>query len=259
MDARHGGIEAPSGDLGLVVIRSDGQREAAPTIGGTGPTLLRAVHQQPIGYEHGQVPAHELSWREIARYGLPHAGLPPVVRDWRARNARHLLRGMWKVAAARIAGVSNLYGALSLRVILGSGVEVDLGLVSMRVVTTVGCGFIVDAFQNLVELETMKYHGLGTGVTAEAAGDTALVTELTTEYTGNVRATGTTTEASALVYRTVATNTLDGTPGAALREHGVFSADSAGVLLDRTLFAAITLVSGDGLQSTYDLTLTAGS
>lgn len=134
----------------------------------------------------------------------------------------------------------------------------DYGMVGNKVVTTVGVGFIVDAFQNSVELENMKYHGLGTGSTAEAVGDSALVTELTTEYTGNVRATGTTTEASATVYETVATNTLDGTPGAALREHGVFSASSSGVLLDRTVYSAITLSSGDGLQSTYDLTCSAG-
>jgi hypothetical protein len=105
----------------------------------------------------------------------------------------------------------------------------------------------------------MKYHGLGTGSTAEANGDTALVTELTTEYNPNsTRATGTTTEASATVFESVATNTLDGTPGAALREHGLFSASSAGVLWDRTVFAAITLSSGDGLQSTYDMTASAG-
>lgn len=119
-------------------------------------------------------------------------------------------------------------------------------------------GYIVDAFQNIVELENMKYHGLGTGSTAENQTDTALVTELTTEYTGNVRATGTTTETSANIYSTVATNTLDGTPGAALREHGIFSASTVGVLLDRSVYGAITLSSGDSLQSTYNLTLTAG-
>lgn len=134
----------------------------------------------------------------------------------------------------------------------------DYGEVGHKVVTDVGVGFIVDAFQNSVELETMKYHGLGTGSTAENQTDTALVTELTTEYTSNVRATGTTAEgASANIYSTVATNTLDGTPGAALREHGVFSANAAGVLLDRTVYSAITLSSGDSLQSTYQLTLSA--
>lgn len=138
----------------------------------------------------------------------------------------------------------------------------DYGVVGRKVVTDAGVAFIVDAFQNTKELENLKYHALGTGSTAEAAGDTALVTELTTEYTGNVRATGTTAEgASANIYSTVATNTLDGTPGTALREHGIFdqAATGGGTLLDRTVFAAITLSSGDGLQSTYQLTLTSGS
>ena len=135
----------------------------------------------------------------------------------------------------------------------------DHGLVSKKVVTTVGVGYIVDAFQNSTELENMKYHGLGTGTNAEASGDTTLQTELTTEYTGNVRATGTTTENAANIYETVATNTLDsGTP--AVTEHGVFSASSSGVLLDRSIFSAINLVgaNGDAIQSTYRLTLTAG-
>lgn len=136
----------------------------------------------------------------------------------------------------------------------------EYGVVCHKLVTDTGVGFIVDAFQNSVEVENMKYHGLGTGSTAENQTDSALVTELTTEYTGNVRATGTTTEgATANIYKTVATNTLDsGTPN--LREHGVFSASSAGVLLDRSVFASINLdgTAGDGLQSTYQLTFSAG-
>lgn len=172
----------------------------------------------------------------------------------------------------RISSVAVFESELRLRVLRGLGlakaglidprdvVEEDYGLVSKRVVTTVGAGFIIDAFQNIVEIENMKYHALGTGVTAEAVGDSALVTELTTEYTANVRATGTTTEFSPLVYQTVATNTLDsGAP--VIREHGVFSASAAGVLLDRSLFGAITLdgANGDGLTSDYRFTITAGS
>jgi len=135
----------------------------------------------------------------------------------------------------------------------------DYGIVSKKVVTDAGVAYIVDAFQNSTELENMKYHGLGTGTTAEAAAQTTLVTELTTEYTGNVRATGTTTENAANIYETVATNTLDsGTP--AVTEHAVFSASSSGTMLDRSLFSAINLVgaNGDALQTTYRLTFTSG-
>ncbi len=133
------------------------------------------------------------------------------------------------------------------------------GWVGWKVITTAGVGFLVDAWQNSVELEVLKYHSLGTGSTAEASADVALVTELTTEYTGNVRATGSLTEgASANIFRTLGTNTLDGTPGASLREHGVHSADAAGTLWDRTVYGAITLSSGDSLASTYDMTASAG-
>ena len=136
----------------------------------------------------------------------------------------------------------------------------DYGVVSHKVVTTAGVNFLVDAFQNTTEVENFKFHGIGTGTNAEAIGDTALQTELTTEYTGNVRATGSQTEgASANIYRTVGTNTLDsGTP--AITEHGLFSASSAGTLWDRSIFSAINLVgaNGDGLQTTYDGTFAAG-
>ena len=94
----------------------------------------------------------------------------------------------------------------------GRGLVEDYGIVSRKVVTTAGVGFIVDAAQNLTELENMKYHGLGTNNTAESASDTTLNTELTTAYNpDNTRATGTTTEgASANIYKNVGTNTVDG-------------------------------------------------
>jgi len=139
---------------------------------------------------------------------------------------------------------------------------IDYGVVSRRVVTTAGVNFIVDAFQNSVEVENLKYHGYGTGGGAEAAANTALTTELTTEYaTDNVRPTGTTTEgASANIYRTVAT--LDPDADVAITEHGIFSqaATGGGTLLDRSLFSVINLsgAGGDTLETTYDLTFTAG-
>lgn len=141
------------------------------------------------------------------------------------------------------------------------GDVVDFGLISTRLVTDNGVGYIVDAFQNLTELENMKYHGYGTGTTAEAQGDSALVTELTTQYNpDSTRPTGTTTEgASANIYRTVATLSPDSGGTIAITEHGIFSATSAGVLLDRSKFSAINLVAGsDSLQTTYELTCTAG-
>lgn len=204
-------------------------------------------------------PAKELSLLEIARHGMPWPGNSADVNRWRLKNFRYLWSGLWRVMLARIFRLANFYGALSLSVIRKDGKVVDLGLASLRVVTDTGVAFIVDAFQNIVELEIMKFHGIGTTNTAENQTQTALAAELTTVYNpDNTRATGTTIEgATANVYRTVGTNTVDG--AAAIVEHGIFSqaATGGGVMIDRSIFTVVNLASGDSLQSTYDLTFAA--
>ena len=198
---------------------------------------------------------------DVVRGGLPSSSQPTDINGWRKRNAIKLLRGVPRLTIARALGLPHYYGALHLKVFRGDGRIEDLGLVGLKLVTTAGVNFIVDAFQNTTEVENMKFHGFGTGTNSEATGDTALQTELTTQYaTDNTRPTGTTTEgASANIYRTVATLAPDA--NVAITEHGVFSqaATGGGTLLDRTVFSAVNLVGGsDSLQVTYDLTFSAG-
>ncbi len=200
----------------------------------------------------------------VRRYGLPHRAECDEVNEYRARNLPNLWRGVRRVKLAKALHLPHMHGSLFAKVIRGDGSVLDLGLISMRVVTDAGVGYIVDAFQNTVELENMKYHGFGTGGAAEAVGNTALTTELTTQYASdNTRPTGTTTEgATANIYRTVATLSPDSGGTIAITEHGVFSqaATGGGVLLDRSLFSAVNLTAGsDSLQVTYDLTFTSGS
>lgn len=184
----------------------------------------------------------------------------PGIRAWKRTNYRRVLTGAEKIRTALALDIPTFWGALHAKVIRANGDEENYGLVSLRVVTTAGVNFIVDAFQNLVELETLKYHGIGTGTTAEAVGDTALVTELTTQYNpDNTRATGTLAEgAGANVFRSVGTNAVDAT--VAITEQGMFSqaATGGGTLLDRSVFSALNLVSGDSLQTTYDFTVSSG-
>ncbi len=135
----------------------------------------------------------KVSLRKILSYAMPNTGNREV-DTYRFRNFVNVCRGLLTIAIAKAVGAPTMFGVLSMQIIRANGDIVDLGVVSTRVVTTTGCGFIVDAFQNLVELENMKYHGYGTGSNAEAAGNTALHTELTTQYASdNVRPTGTTT------------------------------------------------------------------
>ncbi len=189
----------------------------------------------------------------------PKRGNTEYARDWRADNAKSVRRQAKRLHRVERLHLPTLHGSLYLTAV-HDGQTHDLGLASLRVVTNNGVGFIVDAFQNLVELENMKFHGIGTGTNAEAAADSALQTELTTQYNpDSTRATGTTTEAAANIYQTVATNSVDAT--VALTEHGIFTqaATGGGVLLDRSVFSAVNLVSGDSLATDYRLTVVAGS
>lgn len=226
------GISAPSGALGLRVLK----------------------------------PTHrELTLGEIRRFGLPGREQPAEVNRWRLANRANLWRGARRVLAARALRLPHMYGSLFLEVLRSDGTVVDLGLASMRVVTTVGVKFICDDLNNsTTDCSTFKFHGFGTGTNAEAASDTTLQTELTTQYaTDSTRPTG--TQGSATVstnatYTTVATLSPDSGGTLAITEHGIFSASSSGTLLDRSVFSAVNLVAGsDSLQATYVYTLNAGS
>lgn len=179
---------------------------------------------------------------------------------WRLRNLPNRLRAVPALLVARtvgrLVGLVWMESELRARLFQPDGTVIDYGVVSRRVVTTVGVGFLVDAFQNLVELELMKYQASGTGIVAEAVGDTALGAEATTITD---RATGSQTEgASANIYKSVATQTYTGT--AAITEHGLLSVvtEGAGVLWDRSVFAALNVENLSAIEWTYQLTCNAG-
>lgn len=155
-------------------------------------------------------------------------------------------------AALPFRGDITPVGRLYARAIRAGGRVEDLGLVCTKVVTTAGVNFLVDAFQGLTEPEDFKYHGSGTGTTAESAAQTALVTEVATRAIGSQ-----TVGASANIYRTVGTINYSG--AFAITEHGIFSASSTGTMLDRSVFSAINVISGDAIEFTYELTLPSGS
>jgi hypothetical protein len=128
----------------------------------------------------------------------------------------------------------------------------DVGLVSRNKVTTAFRDNIVD---NLVTDTTAfgdyKFHEVGTSNQAEANTDTALITT-----TGIARVAGTQVEASANVYRSVATITADATE--VWQEHGIFNIVTAGVLMDRSLVSpTASVVASDNVQFTYEITFNA--
>lgn len=183
------------------------------------------------------------------------------LRRYKERNLPNVLRGLEKLRLAEQHGLSTFMGTLGLALVRRDGDVLDFGLASARVVTTAGVNYLVDCLQGSVEPEILKYHGFGTGTNAEAVGDTALQTEVTTGLNpDNTRATGSLGEgASANVFRTVGTSTFDAS--LAITEHGLFNqaATGGGTMLDRSVFAAVNVVATDQIQGTYDFTITAGS
>lgn len=242
----HGGVQAPSGGLGLVLQRASGARQ--------------------IVHAESRWPTIVPSLMDVHLHGRPQPGLPREVNAWRRSNARHLWRGVRRVFTARALKLPHFYGQVWLSVLRGDGTVLDLGLASLRLVTTAGVVYLAaDIAGGANDSNLFKFHGFGTGTTAEAVGDTALVTELTTQYaTDNVRPTG--SQASATVstnatYTTVATLSPDTGGTIAVTEHGIFTqaATGGGTLLDRSVFSAVNLVAGsDSLQATYVLTLSSG-
>ena len=130
----------------------------------------------------------------------------------------------------------------------------DYGVISRKKVTG---AFVTDIVANMVTDTTAfgdyKYHDCGTGSTAEANTQTALVTPF-----GGARVAGTQVAggtATAPTYTSVATISFTST--LAIVEHAIFNASTVGTMLDRSLFAAINVVSGDSIQFSYILTINA--
>ena len=137
---------------------------------------------------------------------------------------------------------------------LGYGHIADHGVIATKKVTTAFRDYLVDSLQDssTYPLDAFSYHGCGTGTTAEANTQTALVTEVGSRVDGS-QTEGTT----ANIYKTVATLTPGGTY--AVTEHGVFSASSSGTMMDRSVFSAINVTSADSIEFTYECTFSAES
>lgn len=117
-----------------------------------------------------------------------------------------------------------------------------------NMVVTVGKNHIADQMAAKAEA-AMSHMAVGTGTTAAAAAQTALVTEL---------------DRNALTSKTKTDNTVtyvgdwaagDGT--GAITEAGIFNSASAGTMLCRTTFAVINKGAGDSLTLTWILTFSS--
>lgn len=173
-----------------------------------------------------------------------------VLEDLAARAVSFAVTGVPGQAFGRIRAEGRLDAVL-----IRNGERIDLGCLGRRVVTTAGVNYMRDDFAagaGSADISNFKFHDSGIGTTAEAIGDTALVTP-----TGDARVSGTQDNSVAKTYKSVATISYAVTK--AVTEHGLFSASTVGTLWDRTVFAAINVTGGsDSIQFTYTLTINDG-
>jgi len=122
-------------------------------------------------------------------------------------------------------------------------------------VTNAGVNFLVDDWDaDSLNISDMNFHDSGVGIVAAAVGDTALGTA----SGPTTRATGTKSQPSANIIRSV--GTISYTSTLAITEWGLFNTASRATvnLWDRKVFAAINVSSGDSIQFTYSLTVNSG-
>lgn len=176
-----------------------------------------------------------------------------------ALRGRLAAKGFWRgLHGSGILGIGRVYAS----VFRGAGGIEHFGLLGTKSITNAAVTYLRDDFNNAsggADVSLFNFHGCGTGTNAENVTDTALQTESTTALNpDSTRATGTRSVPGSNQYASVGTLTFDA--GAAVTEHGVFttSGTGTGTMWDRTQFTAINVLSGDSIQFTYTVTLTAG-
>lgn len=122
-----------------------------------------------------------------------------------------------------------------------------------NLVTNAGKAGVASRINGAGSEAAFTYIAIGIGTTAAAAGDTALQTEITTNGGQRAAATAsrTTTDVTNDTARLVLTFNFTGS--FAVTEAGALNASSSGVLLNRQVFSAVNVASGDSLQITIDI------
>lgn len=118
-------------------------------------------------------------------------------------------------------------------------------------ISDAGFDFIANSIGNRAATgatAAMGWIAVGTGSTAFASAQTALVTELNRQAATYSHTAGTKVFSFSASYAA-------GTATGAITEAGVFNASSAGTMLDRVTFAVINKGSDDSLTQTFTFTM----
>lgn len=118
-----------------------------------------------------------------------------------------------------------------------------------NIIVNVGFDFISDAIGKATSRPgVMGFIAVGTGTTAAAASQSALVTELKRNAATFAHTVGTKTFTFTAQYAA-------GDATGAITEAGVFNAASAGIMLDRVVFPVVNKGADDSLTAVFTFTM----
>ena len=118
-----------------------------------------------------------------------------------------------------------------------------------NIIVNVGFDFIADAIGKAASRPAvMGFIALGTGTTAAAATQSALVTEIDRNAATYAHTAGTKTF-------TFSADFLAGDSTGALTEAGVFNAATGGIMLDRVVFPVVNKGADDSLTAVFTFTM----
>lgn len=121
-----------------------------------------------------------------------------------------------------------------------------------NLVVNTGLAFVISRMVGTSKA-VMSHMGIGSGTTAAAAGDTALVSQLGSRVSlTSTTISGTNNEKVVYVASFGA-----GVGTGAVTEAGVFNASTSGDMLCRTVFAVVNKAADDTMQITWTITMSA--
>ena len=120
-----------------------------------------------------------------------------------------------------------------------------------NLITNAGFAALASRLNGAGSEAAFTFIGIGTGTTAANVSDTALESEITTG--GGSRAAATASRVTTDVTNDTAqlVLTFNFTASFSVTETGVLNAASSGTLLNRQVFTAVAVTSGDSLQITH--------
>ncbi len=141
----------------------------------------------------------------------------------------------------------QLHGSMTLLITRANG---DIETVHKdNIIVNVGFDFIADAIGKATSRPgVMAYIALGTGTTAAAATQTALVTEIDRNAATYAHTAGTKTFTFTAAFAA-------GDATGAITESGVFNAATGGTMLDRVVFPVVNKGVDDSLTAVFTFTM----